>query len=100
MIRQGSLDATIYSLKYAYSELLQCSNVRIFCFLDDKDIITNLDLYKDYTHYCPDVNRLMLECYTLGKYELTKQNADDILDSLNKYAAGYDYDGIFIENDD
>ena len=42
----------------------------------------------------------MLECYTLGKYELTKQNADDILDSLNKYAAGYDYDGIFIENDD
>ena len=50
-IREGRIEVTLSCLEYAIEELLTYDNVRVFFYHNEKDIITNLDNYKDYSHY-------------------------------------------------
>ena len=50
-VREGNFDSTIDAVDYAMGALLKYDNVRIYFFHNEEDIITNLDNYKDYSHY-------------------------------------------------
>ena len=92
--QEGSLDATMYSLEYVYSKLLQYNNVKMFYFQNDADRITNLDNYKDATHYRTEYNKFMLECFADGQNEITKDNYKIVLDGMKIFAESYDYDSL------
>ena len=70
----GYLDEIMYFYDMAISELSKFDNVEIYNFMNDIDIITNLDLYKDAGHYKSSVNDYMIENVSQNKHLIEKEN--------------------------
>lgn len=94
LIQTGTFDATFYALDYVYSVLLKNENVKMFYFQNDFERITDLDGYKDKSHYCTDYNRYMLDCFADGKMEITSDNYKSVLSQMKAFAESYDYDSL------
>lgn len=94
-IQCGSLDATLYSVTYAIEQLLEYDNVRIHFYHDWWDIATDLDNYKDYSHYGKWVNSWMTQAIANGEGRVTKNNYEMILDEMREYIYSYDFNSYF-----
>lgn len=86
-------------LEYATSLLLDQENITLFSFLDLYDIVSDLNYYKDVTHYSGQVNDLMLDLMYEEKHILTKENYQSHIAELRDFYFKYDYDRIFIKED-
>ena len=93
--RRGEAAAEITALTYVFEHLLEYENVRIFYFQDDTDIITNLDNYRDYSHFSQDINYYMYESMRDGNHKLTKDTYYDTLINMYDFVKAYDYEAIF-----
>ncbi len=66
-----------------YEILGKFDNVRIFDFQQLTDITGDLELYKDFSHYNPDINSAMVSWMTEGKCEIKNEeqmiNSNDII---------------------
>jgi hypothetical protein len=91
---RGNLSALINALGYSYEKLLAYDNVRLFFFQDDYDLITDLNHYRDYSHFDQGVNRYMYECMRDGKKEMYPDTISDRLKTLYDYTKDFDYDAI------
>lgn len=94
-VRHGNLTAEICTLERVYKELLQYDNVRLFYFQNDYDLITDLDNYRDYSHFSQEVNYYMYECMRDGKKEVSQDTYYDTLLDMYDFAEGYDYESAF-----
>ena len=94
-VRQGTFDATMYSVAYALSRLLEYDNVRIYFYHDEWDIATNLDNYKDFSHYGKWINSWMTQAIAADEGRLTKENYITVLNEMHMYVCSYDFDSIF-----
>ncbi len=100
-VLDGGLTAEICALEKLYEKLLSYDNVRLFYFQNVYDLITNLDHYRDYSHYDQGVNRFMYESMRDGKWELVKEtegdkaNYYDALLDMFYFARDYDYEQCF-----
>lgn len=94
---EGTLDAHIYDIKTAIGEFLKYDNVKVYFFQNEKKIITNLDLYKDYSHYNPDINSYMLNKMADGQNRLDLDNYEQIIDEFHDYLNSFDYDSFIGE---
>lgn len=56
------------------NELLKYDNVILSDYQSEEKIIYNLDLYKDLTHYSPEINKYILENLKNEKYRLNNTN--------------------------
>jgi len=92
---RGRLTAEICAQNEVYKKLLEYDNVRIFYFQDNWDIITNLDNYKDYSHYSKDISHYLYECMRDGKCEVTKETSFDTLLKFSEDIAAYDHESTF-----
>ena len=84
--RTGERDAYIYCEKEMTKALLQYDNVRIFCFQNEPDVITNLYNYMDSIHFSPEINKLMLDQMIKGEYEMTLDNYEEVLDGVKEFS--------------
>ena len=94
-VRHGNLTAEICTLERVYKQLLSHDNVRIFYFQDDFDLITDLDRYRDYSHFDQGVNYYMYECMRDGKKEVSQDDYYDTLLNMFDFAQDYDYESTF-----
>lgn len=94
-VRHGNLTAEICTLERVYKELLNYDNVRLFYFQNDYDIITDLDNYRDYSHFDQPINYYMYECMRDGQKEMSQDDYYDILLEMYDFAEGYDYESAF-----
>lgn len=94
-VQNGSFDAAIYSLEYVIAELLEHDNVRIYFYHDQWDIVTNLDNYKDYSHYASWVNSFMTQAMAAEEGRLTKDSYQTVLDEMRSFIHEYDFESIF-----
>lgn len=95
-IQQGNLEARITVIKRAIEDLLKYENVQLFYFQNVEEIITNLDNYKDYSHYNEDINYYMFECMCkTGKHKINKENYLDEIKKMYNIVINYDYEAIF-----
>lgn len=94
-VRHGNLTAEICTLERVYKQLLNYDNVRIFYFQDDFDLITDLDHYRDYSHFDQSVNYYMYESMRDGKKEVSQENYYDTLLDMYDFAQNYDYESTF-----
>ena len=93
------LRATMNAYRCVYEKLSGFDNVRMFYFPAEKDIVTDLDNYADYTHYKPEINRYMTECFKDGKDELSPVPGKDrdmeaYLSDMEKILDEYDFDEL------
>lgn len=93
----GTLDAEIHILNTVVEELLRYDNVRIFFFQDEESIITNLDNYKDYSHFKPSINSEMSNQMANGQNRLTAETYQRRIDSFHAYLTEFDYDAFYLE---
>lgn len=91
----GKLDATIRALQTVYGALLRFENVRLFYFQDDWTRITALDNYKDFSHYCTDYNRHMLDCFVSGEEQLDAAACGAVLAGMRDAVLAYDEENLF-----
>ncbi|MBQ7714331.1 MAG: hypothetical protein IJT70_00505 [Clostridia bacterium] len=92
--QKGILDAGMYDAEYAVGELLKYENVKIHFFQDDYDIITDLDLYKDYSHFNSSVNGYISREMAKGSHLLSADNYRERLRAFGDYLRDFDYDGF------
>ncbi len=97
-LQNGTLEAEIHIARTAISKLLEYPNVNIFFFQDEYDIITNLDNYKDYSHFAPFINSYMSNQMSQGNNKLTTENYDARLDEFYRYLTEFDYDTFYQSN--
>lgn len=91
----GQLNKYLQGEKIVTEMLLNYNNVHIFSFLDEYDVITNLENYMDNIHYSEDINSHILRCMKSRNHELTKKNYKDYYNKIIKYYTNYDYDSLF-----
>lgn len=95
LAQSNTVDATIVELDYVVESLLQYDNVKLYYFQNIEEIVGNLYLYKDYTHYNAQINSYMLHCFANGEQLLTKNNYKDELQKMKLLATNFDYDIFF-----
>lgn len=91
----GKLDATLRAMRDVYEKLLQYENVRLFYFQNDWQRITDLDNYKDFSHYCTDYNRYMLDCFVSGERQLDAAQCGAVLEEMKQAVLAYDESELF-----
>ena len=91
----GTLEAEIFDARIAIGELLNYDNVQVHFFQNEKDIITNLDNFKDYTHFKPEINSWMLEEMKKESHLLTKETYNKVLDDFSEYLKTFDYNSFY-----
>lgn len=84
--RYGDTDAYINNLKMCASKLLEYNNVRFYYFLDDEDIVTNLENYMDVLHFSPDINYEIVLRLSEPQNELKISDLDNVFDYSKIFA--------------
>lgn len=60
--QEGCLNMYFQAEKYIIEMLLEYENIHLFSFLDDYELVCNLDNYKDIAHYHENINSKILLC--------------------------------------
>lgn len=92
---EGTLTAQIEAEEIATKMLLPYPNVKLFCFFENTDLITDVNYYKDTIHYESGVNSMILQWMQEGKYQLTMENAEAHTNHEKEFYQNYDYDSIY-----
>lgn len=85
------LEMEIEAERIVTREILECGNIRLYSFNSLTDITTDLNNYKDATHYGEWINTLMLQYMCDGKCLLTADNWEAALEAERDFYSGYDY---------
>lgn len=78
----GEDEERLYVLEEVLPVLFSFDNVEVYYFLNDRDIICDLDNYMDMIHYCPEINQYMLEQMREGNDRLTVENSEAALTDM------------------
>lgn len=93
--QEGFYDAAFYQYQYVADQLLKYDNVHLFYF-QTMDEVTDLNNYADYSHYKPEINRFMVECFRSGDYEIrSSEEMKMALDKMKMIVENFDYDELF-----
>ena len=95
MSRRGLVGWQTENIKIATGLLLECENIHVYAFYEETDIVCDLNNYKDIAHYSENINEQILAWMASGEHELTKENAEQYFDDMEKFYTNYDYDSLF-----
>ncbi len=93
--QNNTLEYQLEAIEYAASIIVEQENIKLFSMMDLYDVVTNLDLYKDKTHYSAEINDDILEYMKNEQHLITKQNYVEHFDEVYDFYLNYDYDSIF-----
>ena len=93
-IRNGTFESTMDGVEYALKYLLEYENVQIYFYQGDEDIITNLNNYKDYSHYGPWINNLITQYISEGRNQVTKDNVEQLIGDMKGTIYCFDFESL------
>lgn len=98
-IMNSHIEATLNSYRIVEKVLNQYDNVSMYFFPAMTETITDLNNYADYTHYHPDINKYMAECFVDGKYYIAKEDEagahmSDYMEVMDKTLDEYDFEAL------
>ncbi len=94
MIR-GSWEEILVLYKYSIERFLEYENVELYYFQDEKEIISDLDNYRDATHHRPEYNKYICECIAAKRNLLTKENYEARIQDMYEYVQKFDYEVLW-----
>ncbi len=96
-------DGTIYGIieaeRIMAEEILGCKNIKLFSFNLLTDITTDMNNYKDTTHYGPWINDMILQYIHDGKCLLTSENYLEHLNEELDFYSSFDYESLNDQED-
>ena len=78
----GTFEAYMQAKKYFVQKLTDCGAI-VYDF-QSADVIVDLNNYKDITHYSPEINDWMVECFANQEYIITVENCDEFQAGLER----------------
>ena len=95
----GLLDAYFHTLDYAFSVLLQNSNVEIYAVnFNNKEVITDMYRFADVIHGSPEITEMMLKELGNPQQQITlanyKQHIEKLAGVVNKFIERVNREGI------
>lgn len=98
-IMNSHIEATLNSYIVVEKMLNSFDNVSMYYFPAMTDVVTDLNNYADYTHYHPDINKYMTECFVDGEYYIAKDEEDgthmsDYMNKMNELIDTYDFESL------
>lgn len=94
-IMKGCLEDMISFYGRSMERLLEYDNVKVYYFQNEKEIISNLDNYRDSTHFRPEYNKYICECIQKGERLVTKETYREQLQDMYEYANTFDYESLW-----
>lgn len=88
---EGKISAYIEAENIAAQLLMQYTNVELYCFYENTDMICNLDNYRDWVHYTAEINSEILEWISTGEYRLTTDNHKEHVKKKTEFYLNYEY---------
>lgn len=82
-------------LEYAIETLIFYDNVRLYLPMNNADIVTNLNNYRDAGHYSPAISDYLVYCFREGTHLLTVENYEGELRKLVELVEGFDYSAYY-----
>jgi hypothetical protein len=93
--RNNSFEATFKQYQYVADRLLEYENVHLFYFQTMQEV-TDLNNYADYSHYKPEINRFMVECFESGQYQIhSSEEMAEELEKMRGIINEFDYNALF-----
>jgi len=89
--RELRFDMFEMSLEY----LGDMPNVEMYFYMDDFDVITDLNLYRDLGHYTKEINYRIFQDLSVGKFKVNKEQSIERLHELKDFVYNYDFAGIW-----
>ena len=84
--RSGETEGYLYNMEKAMEALIPYENVSLYFFLNERDIVTNLDNYMDAVHFSDEINHYI--CYSMAEdnYRVTMDNYKDVMADMRELA--------------
>lgn len=99
VISDGTFEKQIEAEQYIIERILEHSNIHLYSFNNRTDITTDINNYKDVTHYGQWVNSLILRWMHDGEYLLTKDNYQEYIENEREFYRNFDYDSLNNQTD-
>lgn len=93
--QKGTLEEYLKEIEYVVSLVLEHENVTLFSFLDEYDIVCNIDNYRDLTHYSEEINSVLLQKMNEETSIITQENYEKYFEEITEFYTSYNYDTIF-----
>ena len=93
-LRSGSFDATMDATEYAMSVLLEYDNVRMYYYQMEEAVITDLDNYKDYSHYGHWINDAVTAWIAEDRGRVTPENYAQVMEQMRSFVRTYPIEEI------
>lgn len=77
--------------RYIIENLIKYPNVKLFGIQNIEKIVTNLNYYKDYNHYSPEINDEIMRIMSENEYILNEDNYEEYLEEFEQLIREFDY---------
>lgn len=94
-VMTGQLENMLDIYGRSIERLLSYDNVKVFYFQNEKEIISDLDNYRDGTHFRPEYNKYICECMANGERQIGKETYQSQLMDMYEYAVSFDYESLW-----
>lgn len=93
---KGQVEYRLEGCRAASELLLNEENVYLYSFLDDSNLICNLNNYTDTIHYTPDISSYILESIAENGHQLSKDNYNAHMDRAITFFSDFDYRSLAV----
>jgi len=87
--KNGVLKSSIAFKHYVFEQIKKYDNVKLYDFQVAKEIILDLDNYRDYSHYHQKINTQILKEIKSNNYRVTDENIDNYSEKLLNLVENY-----------
>lgn len=87
----SKVDVGLEMIEISFDKISEIENIQLYCFLNDTEIVVNLDNYIDSTHFSSEVMSYMVKTMNTDDYLVTNENKDLILDEIKTITELYPY---------
>lgn len=84
--RNGDTESYLYNMESAMEKLLMYDNVELYYFLNDREIVTDLENYMDLLHFSPEINRYICNAMIEGSHKVTKENYRQVIEDSRSFS--------------
>lgn len=87
----GAVSKAIDAVKIISELCSPVKNIKLYCFYNDFDLVSDISNYSDTVHYHSDINSYILESMKNEKFLITDKNRNEIINDLLDFYLNYDY---------
>lgn len=84
--RSGETEVYLFNLEKTMEDLLEYENVEVYFFMNDREIVADLDNYMDLLHFSDDVNKYICDSLIAGTHRVTKDNYKEVMADMRELA--------------